>query len=89
MRFLTGTPSAGRISKVAITTGFGYQTPLAASGIASVGNGISGVTTVISSTAEDATALTFSSDGTKVLYADKSGEPRCYFCWYFIDCMLN
>ena len=28
LRFLTGTPSAGRISKVAITTGFGYQTPL-------------------------------------------------------------
>ena len=27
LRFLTGTPSAGRISKVAITTGFGYQTP--------------------------------------------------------------
>ena len=79
MRFLTGTPSAGRISKVAITTGFGYQTPLAASGIASVGNGISGVTTSISTVAEDGQALTFSADGTKFLVGDKSGNPDAIF----------
>ena len=79
LRFLTGTPSAGRISKVAITTGFGYQTPLAASGIASVGNGISGVTTSISTVAEDGQALTFSADGTKFLVGDKTGNPDAIF----------
>ena len=79
LRFLSGTPNAGRISKVAITTGFGYQTALTAAGIASVGGGISGVTTSISTTAEDGQALTFSSDGTKVLYADKTGEPDAIF----------
>lgn len=36
IRFLSGTPSAGKISKVAITTGFGYQPLIAASGRAVV-----------------------------------------------------
>lgn len=36
IRFLSGTPSAGKISKVAITTGFGYQPLLVASAVATV-----------------------------------------------------
>ena len=52
---------------------------LAASGIASVGNGISGVTTSISTVAEDGQALTFSADGTKFLVGDKTGDPDAIF----------
>lgn len=46
IRFLTGTPSAGRITKVAITTGFGYQPllPAAGSAVVSVAGTISSVT---------------------------------------------
>ena len=51
----------------------------AASGIASVGNGISGVTTSISTVAEDGQALTFSADGTKFLVGDKTGDPDAIF----------
>jgi len=36
IRFLSGTPSAGKISKVAITTGFGYAPLLPASAVATV-----------------------------------------------------
>ena len=36
IRFLSGTPSAGKISKVAITTGFGYQPRIAAAATVSV-----------------------------------------------------
>ena len=36
IRFLSGTPSAGKITKVAITTGFGYQPLLPAAGSATV-----------------------------------------------------
>ena len=79
LRFLSGTPSAGRISKVAITTGFGYQTQLAAAGIASVGNGVSGLSTSVDLNTTDVSALTFSADGTKVLFADKTGNPDAIF----------
>ena len=36
IKFLSGTPNAGRISKVAITTGFGYQPLLPASAIVTI-----------------------------------------------------
>ena len=46
LRFLSGTPSAGRISKVAITTGFGYVSPVGAAGSIQVdaNGGISTIT---------------------------------------------
>jgi len=74
IRFLTGTPSAGRISKVAITTGFGYMSPIAAAGIASVGTGMGGISTVISTNIDNKTCLAFNPDGSRVIIGDNSSE---------------
>ena len=74
IRFLTGTPSAGRISKVAITTGFGYMSPIAAAGIASVGTGMGGISTVVSTNIDNKTCLAFNPDGSRVIIGDNSSE---------------
>jgi len=46
LKFLSGTPNAGRISRVAITTGFGYMVPVGAAGSIQVdaNGGISTIT---------------------------------------------